>query len=296
MTSTPESAPEPRWVCALGNPFCSAVTAKPRLNGDNRHAECWRNNTRPAASSPDEGGEWVCVAGSPLTCNETSQHDAPGHERCGPASADEGAPEGCEIDPVSSRGCERGTPGCVTQHADEGTRQRPHGTAFDHVHGFVKWDAAGKVETCRICGRNRQHVADAWAEFAAERQPDAAPPAPSTPAHPDEGTERPDTAALREIADRFLLDEDGGILLREACDWIDAQPPVPPTPAPQADEQIRSDAAWIARLARGSSWPGEMAQRVEDACDRVTLWAAATPPSTPAERPQPGPAPTDGEP
>lgn len=63
---------------------------------------------------------------------------------------------------------------------------------------------------------------------------------------------------------------------------LDAAPPAPSTPAPQADEQIRSDAAWIARLARGSSWPGEMAQRVEDACDRVSKWAA-TPPSTPAE-------------
>mgnify|MGYP000700426597 CR=1 FL=1 len=74
-------------------------------------------------SDPTPNGQtWVCVAGSPLTCNETSQHDAPGHERCGPAPTDEGVPEGCEIDPVSSRGCERGTPGCVTQHADEGAR------------------------------------------------------------------------------------------------------------------------------------------------------------------------------
>lgn len=29
------------------------------------------------------------------------------------------------------------------------------------------------------------------------------------------------------------------------------------------------DAVWLAQLARGSSWPGEMAQRVEDAARRV---------------------------
>ena len=29
------------------------------------------------------------------------------------------------------------------------------------------------------------------------------------------------------------------------------------------------DAVWMAKLARGSSWPGEMAQRVQDAADRT---------------------------
>jgi hypothetical protein len=37
--------------------------------------------------------------------------------------------------------------------------------------------------------------------------------------------------------------------------------------------RMARDAAWLARLARGSSWPGEMAQRVEDAADRVIAWA-----------------------
>jgi len=32
---------------------------------------------------------------------------------------------------------------------------------------------------------------------------------------------------------------------------------------------IAADALWMAKLARGSSWPGEMAQRVDDAADRV---------------------------
>ena len=43
------------------------------------------------------------------------------------------------------------------------------------------------------------------------------------------------------------------------------------------NERLREalrDAAWLARLARGSSWPGEMAQRVEDAADRVTAAAS----------------------
>ena len=29
------------------------------------------------------------------------------------------------------------------------------------------------------------------------------------------------------------------------------------------------DAVWMAKLARGASWPGEMAQRVPDAADRT---------------------------
>lgn len=37
---------------------------------------------------------------------------------------------------------------------------------------------------------------------------------------------------------------------------------------------IRSDAVWLARLARSSSWPGEMAQRVEEAAAHVESWAA----------------------
>ena len=34
------------------------------------------------------------------------------------------------------------------------------------------------------------------------------------------------------------------------------------------------EAAWLAKLARGSSWPGEMAQRVEDAADHVMAAAS----------------------
>ena len=44
------------------------------------------------------------------------------------------------------------------------------------------------------------------------------------------------------------------------------------------NERLREalrDAVWLARLARGSSWPGEMAQRVEDAAGRVSAaWAS----------------------
>ena len=35
-----------------------------------------------------------------------------------------------------------------------------------------------------------------------------------------------------------------------------------------ADDVIR-DAVWLAKLARGSSWPGEMAHQVECAAERV---------------------------
>lgn len=33
--------------------------------------------------------------------------------------------------------------------------------------------------------------------------------------------------------------------------------------------ELADDAVWLAKLARGSSWPGEMADRVQRAADRV---------------------------
>lgn len=36
-----------------------------------------------------------------------------------------------------------------------------------------------------------------------------------------------------------------------------------------ATQRAATDALWLARLARGSSWPGEMAERVERAAGRV---------------------------
>ena len=41
---------------------------------------------------------------------------------------------------------------------------------------------------------------------------------------------------------------------------------VPPDPRLA---QIQEDAVWLAKLASGSSWPGEMAHRVQTAADRV---------------------------
>ena len=41
------------------------------------------------------------------------------------------------------------------------------------------------------------------------------------------------------------------------------------SPAEDWDQAIRSHAVWMAKLARGSSWPGEMAHAVEDAAVRV---------------------------
>ena len=34
-------------------------------------------------------------------------------------------------------------------------------------------------------------------------------------------------------------------------------------------DQVVRDAVWLAKLARGSSWPGEMAELVERAAERV---------------------------
>ncbi len=42
---------------------------------------------------------------------------------------------------------------------------------------------------------------------------------------------------------------------------------------PSAD--LRRDIIWLARLAQGSSWPGEMADRVEQAAQRAARWATS---------------------
>lgn len=39
--------------------------------------------------------------------------------------------------------------------------------------------------------------------------------------------------------------------------------------AGQVPPQLAADAVWLAKLARGSSWPGDMAQRVEQAAEYV---------------------------
>ena len=44
---------------------------------------------------------------------------------------------------------------------------------------------------------------------------------------------------------------------------------------PSAD--LRRDIIWLARLARGSSWPGEMAERVEATAARVIAWTHGGP-------------------
>lgn len=41
------------------------------------------------------------------------------------------------------------------------------------------------------------------------------------------------------------------------------------TPLVKMTPQLAEDVAWLAKLARGSSWPGEMAERVEQAANRV---------------------------
>jgi hypothetical protein len=41
------------------------------------------------------------------------------------------------------------------------------------------------------------------------------------------------------------------------------------TPLVKMTPPLASDVVWLANLARGSSWPGSMAQHVEDAANRV---------------------------
>ena len=42
-----------------------------------------------------------------------------------------------------------------------------------------------------------------------------------------------------------------------------------PTPLVKMTPQAAEDVVWLAKLAQGSSWPGEMADRVQRAADRV---------------------------
>lgn len=43
------------------------------------------------------------------------------------------------------------------------------------------------------------------------------------------------------------------------------------TPLVKMGPQLEQDVLWLAKLARGSSWPGEMADRVQKAADRVVV-------------------------
>jgi len=43
------------------------------------------------------------------------------------------------------------------------------------------------------------------------------------------------------------------------------------TPLVKMTPQSAEDIVWLAKLAQGSSWPGEMADRVQRAADRVVL-------------------------
>ena len=63
--------------------------------------------------------------------------------------------------------------------------------------------------------------------------------------------ERPECRDAVEVIERLTAERDR---LREASNTLAA---------------VRADAMWMARLARGSSWPGEMAHQVETAADRV---------------------------
>ena len=63
--------------------------------------------------------------------------------------------------------------------------------------------------------------------------------------------ERPECRDAVEVIERLTAERDR---LREAANTLAA---------------VRADAMWMARLARSSSWPGEMAHRVEVAAERV---------------------------
>ena len=72
--------------------------------------------------------------------------------------------------------------------------------------------------------------------------------------------------------------EDGATNGPECCVWrkeaatvrnLASQIPAFPLPPDPVVAAIREDAVWLAKLARGSSWPGEMADQVERAANRV---------------------------
>ena len=227
-TSTPESVPEPRWKCRADHfvyGYCDGpVGARPG------HNSCGWSDP-PAASSPDEGGELRCEA---TPCDERATLVLPS----GSSVGNNDPVHSCGLHAAELADLDEWRAMTAPASADEGARQRTGGWSL--VRDEEPVQASRPWSLYRPDGRRYGTLTDEEAA-ALQRSHLTAPPAPSTPAHPDEGTERPDTAALREIADRFLLDEDGGILLREACDWIDAQPPAPPTPAPDAERLRKAE-------------------------------------------------------
>lgn len=120
------------------------------------------------------------------------------------------------------------------------------------------------------------------------------------PPVPPQGTERPDTADLRYMAQvakgRVNNRVDWAEALNAAADWIDAQPPVPPTPASQPDDELRAEisvlvlALWNACTDGWADGDSAMASYITAAQEALSEGApdAATAPSAPVERPAPG--------
>jgi hypothetical protein len=74
-------------------------------------------------------------------------------------------------------------------------------------------------------------------------------------------------AVVKAFADHFPMAAYDR--LNRAADAVLAVPAI--ADALARDAKVAEDIVWLAKLAQGSSWPGEMADRVQRAADRVVL-------------------------
>ena len=139
---------------------------------------------------------------------------------------------------------------------------KPHSGHGEGMSTFI-----GRVLGCPACDAIAQRDVDAARERFAERLREALD---ERKAHPN-GTWDRQGEGWRWRPRNGWVDQ-----LSIPFDAIGDFPPL--VEARAENERLREaldEAAWLAKLARGSSWPGEMAQRVEDAADRVSAAAAS---------------------
>lgn len=92
--------------------------------------------------APSEGREWRCVNASSRdasvpVCTQDQPHGFCERLHAASARPVPSVPPGCVVDPVSSRGCERGTLGCTITHPSDPPPERPGG--WVEGIGWVAW-------------------------------------------------------------------------------------------------------------------------------------------------------------
>jgi hypothetical protein len=97
----------------------------------------------------------------------------------------------------------------------------------------------------------REVMGEKWMKLGGEAWVTVDDDGPTAMLHPEDIDSFPPMVEARDTIDRLTAENER---LREASNTLAA---------------LRADAIWMARLARGSSWPGEMAHQVQQGADRV---------------------------